>query len=149
MRHWDLFWLASNKVTIFRSLLDLTASVLYNLAAVHQPSKEPQLPCGTQLHNMLGAVIFGPSCGGCSCCCRCLSPPSQRRNRKRRKLASDENYPLCTLTGAVHGKWWLAQWPPWQEMGLDDSLRWRHMLLAFGSCFLHTPTKFKLQSCSL
>lgn len=83
----------------------ISASVLYNLAAVHQPSKEPQLPCGTQLHNMLGAVIFGQSCGGCSCCYRCLSPPSHRRNRERRKLASDENYPLSTLTGAVHGKW--------------------------------------------
>lgn len=59
MRRWDLFWLGPNKVTIFRSLLGLTASALSNLAAVCRPSQELLLPCGTQLHhelvNSLGA----------------------------------------------------------------------------------------------
>lgn len=91
MRHWDLFWLGSNKVPIFRSLLDLTASVLYNLAAVHQPSQEPQLPCGTQLHNAGSSDFWSEGCCGCCCCRRrrCLIPPSQRRTWKRRTLASE------------------------------------------------------------
>lgn len=125
MRYWDLFWLVSNKVTIFRSLLDLTASVLYNLTAVHQPSKEPQLPCGTQLHNMLGAVIFGQSCGG-GCCCRCLSPPSQRRNRKRRKLASERRIILSVPWQVL----FMANGDSQSDLRWVDSLRWRHMLLA-------------------
>lgn len=108
MWHRDLFWFGPNKATIFRSLLGLTAS-----AAMHQPSQEPQLPCGTQLHNILGTVISQSAFWSESCSCYCCFGPLPHRhvkeqNRKRRELASE--MPTCwqvlftAANGNSHGE---------------------------------------------
>lgn len=117
MLRWDLFWLGPNKVTIFSSLLGLTASALSNLAAVRWPSQELLLPCGTQLHHELvnsqGALWF--QSGHFSLLSMMLGLKN-RQNRKRTGIR-DENYPLCVLTGVVSGsKRWLTQQVLWHKM---------------------------------